>query len=178
MKALPGEKLLRHLPLEFDTVCAVLCHGFHPLKARRPRSTPYTSPVRVQGRTPIGGQFWTPIDNRVASASELFRRLGSQSERIESGCGGIIEITNAQRKSFETLHRLRNGFTHFSPRGWSIELRLIRDIVPDILDIIEQIANDWWPFRHMSEVERKLLRDRISELRCRFSDTSIGVSRM
>ena len=55
VKALPGEKLLRHLPLEFDTVCAVLCHGFHPLKARRPRSTPYTSPVRVQGRTPMVG---------------------------------------------------------------------------------------------------------------------------
>ena len=119
-----------------------------------------------------------PPHDHVASAAELFRRLGLQSERIESGCGGIIEITAAQRKSFETLHRLRNGFTHFSPKGWSIELQLIRDIFPDILDIIEQIANDWWPFRHMSDIDRKLLRDRISELRSRFADAPIGASPM
>ena len=118
-----------------------------------------------------------PPSDRVASAAELFKRLGSESERIESGCGRIIEITAAQRKSFERLHDLRNGFTHFSPRGWSIELQLIEDVVPDMLDVIAQIADDWWPFRHMSPEERELLRNSISDLRRRFCDLSAGMSR-
>lgn len=118
-----------------------------------------------------------PPRDRVASAPELFKRLGSESARIESGCGRIIEITAAQRKSFERLHDLRNDFTHFSPRGWSIEFQLIEDIVPDILDVVAQIADDGWPFRHMSVEERALLRDSISDLRRRFCDLSASMSR-
>ena len=118
-----------------------------------------------------------PPNDRVASAPELFKRLGSESERIESGCGRVIEITAAQRKSFERLHVLRNGFTHFSPRGWSIELQMIEEVVLDMLDVIAQIASDWWPFRHMSLKEREVLRDSISNLRQRFCDLSAAMSR-
>ena len=113
-----------------------------------------------------------PPSDRVANAPELFKRLGSESERIESGCGRIIAITAAQKQSFKRLHDLSNGFTHFSPRGWSIELQLIEDVVPDILDVIAQIADDGWPFRHMSAEEHQLLRDTVSDLRRRFSAPS------
>ena len=117
-----------------------------------------------------------PPRDRVASAPVLFKRLGSESERIESGCGRVLEITTAQRRSFGRLHDLRNGFTHFSPKGWSIELRLIEDIVPDMLNVITQIADDWWPFRHMSVEERELLSKSISDLRRCYSDRSVGRS--
>src|SRR5215472_5891315 len=43
---------LSDLTLEFDAVGAVLGHGFHPWKARRPRSIPNPRPVHRQGRTP------------------------------------------------------------------------------------------------------------------------------
>lgn len=117
-----------------------------------------------------------PPSDRVASAPVLFKRLGAESERIEPGCGRVLEITAAQRRSFGRLHDLRNGFTHFSPRGWSIELRLIEDMVPAMPDVIAQIADDCWPFRHMSAQERELLSKTLSELRRRFSDPSAGTS--
>ena len=110
-----------------------------------------------------------PPRDRVANAKELFRRLSSQSKRIEPGCGKIIKITSEQEKSFERLHDLRNNFTHFSPKGWSIEIQLIEGVIPDILDIIAHIADDWWPFRHMSDDERAMLQAKICKLRHRFT---------
>ena len=117
-----------------------------------------------------------PPRDRVANPPVLFKRLGTETQRIESGCGRIIELTTAQRKSFKRLNDLRNDFTHFTPRGWSIEFQLIQDVVPDILDVIAQIAEDEWPFRYMSSAERELLRDTISDLRRRFRDLSGAMS--
>jgi hypothetical protein len=34
VQALPGNELLRDLPLEFDAVGTLSGHGFHPLKAQ------------------------------------------------------------------------------------------------------------------------------------------------
>ena len=118
-----------------------------------------------------------PPRDWVASPPVLFRRLASESERIESGCGQVIEITPAQRKSFERLNALRNDFTHFSPRGWSIEIQLIRDVVPDILDVIAQIAGDEWPFRHMPPEERESLRGTVSDLKRRIRDLAAVMTR-
>ena len=42
-------------------------HGFHPLKARQPRSIPNLQSVHRQGRTPIWGPDPTPIDT-ISSA--------------------------------------------------------------------------------------------------------------
>jgi hypothetical protein len=47
---------LSDLTLEFDAVGVVLGHGFHPWKARRPRSIPNPRPVHCQGRTSEPGQ--------------------------------------------------------------------------------------------------------------------------
>ena len=106
-----------------------------------------------------------PPRERVADAGELFARLSSRSPRMEHGCGAILDITNQQRESFERLHALRNSFTHFSPRGWSIEVQLIKDALLDVLDIIALIADNCWPFRHMTDKETKRLRTTICELR-------------
>lgn len=101
----------------------------------------------------------------VANAHDLFIRLGCPSSRIETGCGEIIEITSRQKTSFKRLHDLRNNFSHFSPKGWSIELDFIKEIIEDILDVMCSIQDDHWPFRHMSEENRKALRLKIEEIR-------------
>lgn len=69
---------------------------------------------------------------------------------------------------------MRNSFTHFSPRGWSIELQLIEDVVLDMLDVVALIADDGGPFRHMPPEERELLRTRVAELRQDFGDFSVS----
>ena len=111
------------------------------------------------------GEIESPPRDHVASADDLFERLATESKRIESGCGQIIEVTSGQKKSFKRLHALRNKFTHFSPQGWSIELQLIEEVVLDMLDVIAQIADDPWPFRHLPPEEWELLRTRVVELR-------------
>ena len=104
------------------------------------------------------------LEDYVASARELFKRLTSVPSRLESA-GGPIVVTSKHRKSFRRLHDLRNAFTHFSPKGWSIEVELIRDAMRDVLDVIERIEQDDWPFRHMDGRDRTRLRQKISELR-------------
>src|SRR5215471_14297501 len=55
MQSLACNVFLSDLTLEFDAVGVVLGHGFHPWKARRPRSIPNPRPVHRQGRTPVTG---------------------------------------------------------------------------------------------------------------------------
>ena len=105
-----------------------------------------------------------PPKSFVASAPELLRRLTGSSHRFENDCGQVIEITEAQSRSFKSLHDLRNEFTHFHPKGWSVEMALIRESASDVLEILDTIAKDPWPFRHMAESERTALDSRIREI--------------
>lgn len=103
---------------------------------------------------------------RLADATELFRRLHCSAARIEDGCGGIISITDQQRDSFEFLHDLRNQFTHFSPGGWSIDLFGIKQAIEDVLNVMCLIADDGGLLRCMTEQDWSVLRSRIDEVRC------------
>ena len=107
---------------------------------------------------------------RVASAPELFRRLRCSSARIEYQCGAVQKITASQIKSFRRLHRLRNEFTHFHPKGWSIEIHYMKTAIANVLDILTSISNDPWPFRHMSEDERDSLNSKIEAIRLLLSE--------
>ena len=93
--------------------------------------------------------------DRVANTPALFERLGCSEKRIEGGCGRVISITEKQRKSFNRLHNLRNKFSHFSPKGWSIELCFIKETIYDITEVLCIIVDDDWPFRHMSEKDKE-----------------------
>ena len=105
-----------------------------------------------------------PPRERVADAPELFSRLGSSERRIEHQCGAVLGITDSQRQSFHRLHSLRNGFTHFQPKGWCIEIDFIKTILSDALDVLALIAEDPWPFRHMSQNERDDLESKMTEI--------------
>jgi len=109
-----------------------------------------------------------PPNDRIACAPVLFKRLGSESERVEHGGGQVIEITDRQRKAFDRLHELRNEFVHFSPKGWSVEIDFIQGAMPDMLDIIARIVEDSWSFRHVNDEQLKLLKDSVYDLRVRF----------
>ena len=102
---------------------------------------------------------------RLADAKELFKRLLCSKARIEDECGGVVSITEQQRRSFERLHELRNEFSHFSPKGLSIGLCGYKHVVNDVLNIMCLIADDGWAFRHMVEQDRNLLRSKIEGIR-------------
>ncbi|MER9242639.1 hypothetical protein [Mesorhizobium sp. M0633] len=54
---------------------------------------------------------------------------------------------------------------HFTPKGWSIERAGLPRICPDVVGVIEMIAADPWPFRHMHGRDRDRLAALLGELR-------------
>src|SRR5262245_51642485 len=72
MQGLACNVFLSDLTLEFDAVGVVLGHGFHPWKARRPRSIPNPRPVHRQGRTPhCNYDFATTLGSRRMNSTPL-----------------------------------------------------------------------------------------------------------
>src|SRR6266566_2500925 len=61
MQSLACNVFVSDLTLEFDAGGVVLGHGFHPWKARQPRSIPNPRPVHCQGRTPQRPPRWHSI---------------------------------------------------------------------------------------------------------------------
>jgi hypothetical protein len=96
-----------------------------------------------------------PPKERLADARELFRRLYNSKKRCEPGAGAMLTINSDQLRSFARLHHLRNGFTHFAPKGWSIELSGLPKIFRDLIEVIELISRDPWAFRHMESQQRQ-----------------------
>lgn len=101
----------------------------------------------------------------VASAPQLLKRLTGSARPNDPDCGGMLKVTEAQCKSTKSLHALRNEFTHLPPQAWSIEIALIKESVGGVLDILESIAGDPWPFRRMSDSDLEALDSRITEIR-------------
>ena len=48
----------------------------------------------------------------------------------------------------------RRDFTHFSPKGWSIETSGTTSIVKTLLPIIREIEEGGWAFRHMESDDK------------------------
>ena len=106
----------------------------------------------------------------VASPFRLLKRLTGSARQYDVDCGGILEVGESQIKSFDSLHDLRNRFTHFLPQFWSIEIELIRESVNGVLDILELIVADSWAFMRMDDGERRALDSRIAEIRKSLSE--------
>ncbi|MDQ0419198.1 hypothetical protein J2045_000208 [Peteryoungia aggregata LMG 23059] len=100
---------------------------------------------------------------RLADAKTLFSRLSSETLRLEAA-GPIILVTDGQINSFDRLHSLRNGLSHFAPAGWSIELAGLPKITLDCLNVVKSIFEGDWAFRHMSSDEKTALAETIESL--------------
>ncbi len=97
---------------------------------------------------------------RLADAKTLFSRLCDETMRAEAA-GSMIVVTEGQINSFERLHSLRNGLSHFAPAGWSIELAGLPKITLDCLTVVRSIFEGDWAFRHMSSDENATLAETI-----------------
>lgn len=109
-----------------------------------------------------------PPKEFLADSNELFERLSNKDKRHERVEEGVLAITDSQKDSFRRLHNLRNDFSHFTPKGWSIELAGLPNIFLNIVEVIETISNDDWPFRLMSDDEKQRLRELLQQLKAEF----------
>jgi hypothetical protein len=109
----------------------------------------------------------------LADAVTLFKRLHMSDQRIEQA-GTLLTLSKTHSKSFQRLHELRKEFAHFTPKGWSIQLAGVPDICLDILEVIEMIADDGWPFRHLEDDQRSELIKLIGSLRVKLAHLRQG----
>lgn len=103
--------------------------------------------------------------DRLADAAELFARLYDGRRRQEAGAGAILEIQKSQQDAFARLHDLRNNFSHFTPKGWSLELSGLPNVFLEILEVLRIISEDPWPFRHMDTQQHARLEKLLADLR-------------
>ncbi|MBP2562004.1 hypothetical protein J2857_004795 [Neorhizobium galegae] len=100
---------------------------------------------------------------RLAEAPVLFERLWQEEKQVE-GLGSVLELSEEQKTSFAKLHELRNDFSHFTPKGWSIELNGLPRICLNILNIIKLIQKHGWAFRHLDDPSRNQMLTSIDEI--------------
>lgn len=113
----------------------------------------------------LGEKKDNPPKKHLADPNTLFVRLSNENKRYEGGAGAVLKITAPQKDSFRRLHNLRNDLSHFTPKGWAIELAGLPNIFLNMIEVIETISHDDWPFRHMNDLEKGKLGNLMEQLK-------------
>ena len=92
-----------------------------------------------------------PPSAQLAPAGELFKRFSGKKKRIESTMAEEITVNKKHEEAFWLLHKLRNMYSHFQPKSWFVEIEGLPNIILQILELIEEISNDSWSFRHTNK---------------------------
>ncbi len=93
-----------------------------------------------------------PQRPKLANPHELLKRVRREDKRLErAGC--VLTLNVEQKRAFKRLFELRNDFSHFEPKGWSIEVSGMPSIMLESLKIIEQIYSAGWAFRHLDDCD-------------------------
>jgi len=75
-------------------------------------------------------------EDRLDSFLNLYRKIKSPECFTHLGENSFVQH-GQHDKSFELLNELRNKFTHFTPKGWSLELAGLPDVCLDVLDMVQ-----------------------------------------
>lgn len=70
-----------------------------------------------------------------------------------------------QDASIEELNYYRNKFTHFLPKGWSIEVSGFPSICLDCLDVVKELNDNSLCYRWQSEEQHQLFVECLSKFR-------------
>ncbi len=103
-----------------------------------------------------------PPGTRILALPELLKKI-----RKPGSCGFVgfgvcdINIDDQELKMLVDFHEnIRNEFTHFEPKGWSVEIDYISRMLSLTSRIIVSISNSNWAFRNLDErTYRDLLKD-------------------
>lgn len=107
---------------------------------------------------PIGVLF-----QRVTTGREETKKHRSV-EWVKDVDNQIISVDETTRNAFEKLVDFRNDFAHFTPRGWSIEVSGLPLIFSRLAQLISEILNGGWAFRHLSTEEQTKMRSILTDL--------------
>jgi len=75
-----------------------------------------------------------------------------------------LVLTQEQDTAINILkNEIRNKFEHFSPKGWSIQIELIRKIIPQIMTVIHFLALETGNFVLLDPNRKEYLRSLLRE---------------
>jgi len=107
-------------------------------------------------------------ERRLASFLDLYERIKSDRMKMYLHSQSF-RPSSTQDRSVKELNSLRNEFIHFVPKGWSLEVSGLPQIVADCLDVISFLAfecsNIVW---HDAELESQT-KELIENARCSVS---------
>ena len=76
-----------------------------------------------------------------------------------------LVLTRQQCRNIRRLHRLRNSFTHFTPKGWGIEKAWLLPIIAVALDVVEELMNRSQVIYRVDDDQRERLHGALSTTR-------------
>lgn len=119
----------------------------------------YFESSRGGGRAKLPETCLLPLPDLLKLARKP-RSAGDRSN--EQG----IRVSDSEYQWIRSFHyEIRNQFTHFDPRGWSIEVSGLPKLAYLIARIIEDILEAGWAFRHQDGPWRTALRSGLGDLR-------------
>lgn len=87
-------------------------------------------------------------EEKLAGPGTLFNRMNGTYSKFPP-YGGVITTSPECEQAFQRLKHLRDDLSHFSPKGWWIEKDFVKETIPPMLDLIDQIDARSWAFRHL-----------------------------
>ena len=106
-----------------------------------------------------------PYHEPMASPKVLFERMINPDKRVEDTPGGVISVTEAQARAFETLNDLRNDFIHFDPKLSCIGIPFMKNATKRSLDILSAIIDDGYIFTQAEEYEEEKMRTEVTNIK-------------
>lgn len=138
---------------------AIVCHatGFSGLEALRKEHAEIEE-TWLRGKPTRSGL--PPVSDLAAPESLWKRMVGGYADYLPAG--GIISASEDQETAFHYFKHLRDGLLHFTPKTWIIGASQIRRNMPPMLDLLDEIIDRGFAFRHADACDFKL---KVAEIR-------------
>lgn len=92
----------------------------------------------------------------VISFGEALERIQAPQPHLGNNYQPVV-LSETMRASIDTLWgHLRNGFEHFMPMGWTIQVQLVTKVLRDTVDIIRMVALDTGTILYMGEEQARV----------------------
>jgi hypothetical protein len=97
---------------------------------------------------------------------DLLKKARKPRSAGDGGNASGIAISDSELAWLRRFHNdIRNEFTHFSPKGWAIEVSGIPKLTDLAVRIISDVSSAGWAFRHQDDDWRESFASHLRELR-------------
>ncbi len=101
-------------------------------------------------------------NGKLISFKEAIKRSQNVSYMRMTVESKVLELSTSQKDSIQRLsNEFRNGFAHYIPQLWAIEVSGMPDMALDCLDVIRFLALDSGNYSHLKESEKQRVKSLI-----------------